>query len=84
MSPRESRVEARLRVSEKVRIMLYLRVNPESAELENGFSRDVREIGHWGTGELELTIKNIAAFEKAKKYIDMTYTFNLHKENSDI
>ncbi len=57
-------------------IMLYLRVNPELAELENGFSRDVREIGHWGTGELELTIKNIADFEKAKKYIDMAYTFN--------
>ncbi|MCX7746018.1 MAG: DUF5655 domain-containing protein [Clostridia bacterium] len=64
-------VEVRLKC-----IMLYLRVNPELVELENGFSRDVREVGHWGTGELELTIRNSGDFEKAKKYIDMAYNLN--------
>ncbi len=57
-------------------IMLYLRVNPELADIENGFSRDVREVGHWGTGELEISIKNSGDFERAKKYISMAYDLN--------
>lgn len=57
-------------------IMLYLRVNPELIDIVTGFTRDVRGIGHWGTGELEVTIKNTDDFEKAKKYIDMAYVGN--------
>lgn len=57
-------------------IMLYLRLNPEEITLENGFTRDVSEIGHWGTGDLEVTIKNAQDFEKAKEYIDRAYEMN--------
>ncbi|MFF2062545.1 hypothetical protein ACFVWZ_12230 [Streptomyces sp. NPDC058200] len=37
-------------------ILVYLRVDPDTAELEEGFSRDMRGIGHLGTGDLEVRI----------------------------
>lgn len=57
-------------------ITLYLRLNPEEISIEDGFTRDVRAIGHWGTGELEVTIKNVEDFEKAKEYINKAYKIN--------
>lgn len=57
-------------------IMLYLRVNPSEIIIEPGFTRDVREIGHWGTGDLEITIKNAADFEKARPLIELAYNIN--------
>ncbi|MDU6542921.1 DUF5655 domain-containing protein [Clostridium sp.] len=57
-------------------ILLHLRVNPDTIELEDGFTRDVRNIGHYGTGELRVVIKSISDFEKAKKYIDKAYEIN--------
>jgi predicted transport protein len=57
-------------------IMIYLRLNPNDFILENGFTRDVSKIGHWGTGDLEITIKNVLDFEKAKEYIDKAYEIN--------
>lgn len=50
--------------------------NPDTIELEDGFTRDVRNIGHYGTGELRIVIKSISDFEKAKKYIDKAYEIN--------
>ncbi len=57
-------------------IMLYLRVHPDVIQLEKDFSRDVSNIGHWGTGDLELTIKNREDFEKAKPIIELAYNNN--------
>lgn len=55
------------------KILLYLKVNPDSVVLEAGFSRDVRNIGHSGTGELEITISNDEDLDRAKQYIDKSY-----------
>lgn len=57
-------------------ILLHLRINPDTIELEEGFTRDVRNIGHYGTGELRVIIKSINDFEKAKKYINKAYEIN--------
>lgn len=57
----------------KDKLMLYLRLDPESVALETGFSRDVRSIGHWGTGDLELTIRNDKDLEKAKPLMVRSY-----------
>lgn len=57
-------------------ILLHLRINPDTIELEDGFTRDVRSIGHYGTGDLRVIIKSISDFEKAKKYIDKAYEIN--------
>lgn len=36
----------------------------------------MRGIGHYGTGDLEIVIKNKDDFEKAKKIIDRVYEIN--------
>ena len=43
-------------------ISLYLKIDPSSIQLEEGFTRDVSNIGHFGTGNLEVTIRNDADF----------------------
>nr|BFD94093.1 DUF5655 domain-containing protein [Kitasatospora sp. Xyl93] len=46
-------------------ILLYLRLHPDTVELEKGFTRDMRGIGHLGTGDLEVRIASAADLEKA-------------------
>ena len=47
-------------------IAVYLKVNPETVQLEKGFTQDVRNIGHFGTGDLKLTMRTFEDFERAK------------------
>ncbi|SHE94501.1 Predicted transport protein [Seinonella peptonophila] len=58
------------------KIKLYLKADLNKIRLKKGFSRDVREKGHWGTGDLELSILNDADFEKAKSFIMTSYQSN--------
>ena len=50
-------------------LRVYLKVDPGTVELEDGFARDVSQIGHFGTGDLELTIRSHADLERAKPLI---------------
>ena len=54
----------------------FLKVDPDSVTLEDGYSRDVRQIGHWGTGDLELTLRTVADFERSKSIIHRSYAEN--------
>ncbi|WP_028278920.1 DUF5655 domain-containing protein [Arthrobacter sp. H5] len=40
-------------------LLIYLKVDPSTVELTEGFSRDVRNIGHFGTGDLELRVNTV-------------------------
>ena len=51
----------------------YLKVDPDSVKLESGFSRDVRNIGHYGTGDLEVTIRTREDLERAKPLLRKSY-----------
>lgn len=55
------------------KLLVFVRVNPSEVELQEGFSRDVRKIGHYGTGDLEITIQKLEDIEKAKPLIDRSY-----------
>jgi predicted transport protein len=55
------------------KLLLYVKVDPESIELEKGFTRDVKKTGHFGTGDLEITIGSMADFEKAKPLLLKSY-----------
>lgn len=57
-------------------LFLIMKLNPASLQLESGFSRDISNIGHWGTGDLELCLRNLADFEKAKPLIERAYQEN--------
>lgn len=54
-------------------IILFLKLNPENVVLEEGFTNDMRNKGHHGTGDLQVTIKNAADFEKAKPLLEKAY-----------
>lgn len=55
------------------KLLLLLHLNPDSVEIESSWMRDVREIGIWGTGQLELTIQTLGDVEKAKVLIRRAY-----------
>ena len=55
------------------KLLVFTKVNPDSIKLEEGFTRDVRGIGHWGTGDLEVTIQSMDDLEKAKPLLIKSY-----------
>lgn len=55
------------------KLLVFVKVNPDSIKIEKGFTRDVRSVGHYGTGDLEITIKTEEDFEKAKPLIVKSY-----------
>jgi len=56
------------------RLIVTLRLAPTSVELEEGFSRDVSQVGHWGTGDLELTLRNSTDLDRAKPLLERSYS----------
>lgn len=54
-------------------VRLYLKIDPSTVALEDGFARDVRHVGHFGTGDLEVTLKSHADLERAKPLIEQSY-----------
>lgn len=54
-------------------LMIYLKVDPSAIALEPGFTRDVTGIGHYGTGDLEVTVRTIQDLERAKPLIAQSY-----------
>ena len=61
--------------AQKEHILVFVKVDPDEVELaaNAGFLRDVREIGHYGTGDLEITIGSDDDLERAKPYILKSY-----------
>lgn len=57
----------------KQKIILFLKLKPNSLENVPDIGRDVSNIGHYGTGDFEMTIKSQADFEIAKQYIQLAY-----------
>jgi predicted transport protein len=57
-------------------ILMYLNINPDEVELKKGFTRDVRNIGHFGTGNLEVRINGKDDFERAKELMAKSYDEN--------
>lgn len=57
-------------------LLLHLKLNPDTVELEPGFVEDVRTKGHWGTGDLRIIVKSAEDFEKARHLIDRSYSEN--------
>ena len=57
-------------------VKMWLRLDPDSVELDGGFAKDMRDIGHWGTGDLQLCLRTPADLEKAKPLIVRSYQEN--------
>ena len=57
-------------------VILHFKLDPKKFPFEKGFSRDVTKIGHYGTGNVQLRLKTISDFEKAKPFIRQAYDEN--------
>lgn len=60
----------------KDKLLLHIRLDAKTVTYENGFSRDVTGIGHWGTGDVEVSLKNENDLEKVKPLIERAYNEN--------
>lgn len=63
-------VEVRNQLS---KILVYVRIDPGTLEMESGFTRDMRGINHFGTGDLEITIHSLDDLDKAKPLFEAAY-----------
>jgi len=59
---------------QKDRLYLYLKIDAGTVTYEPGFTRDMRIIGHWGTGDVEVLIDSDEDVERAKPLILRAYT----------
>ncbi|WP_198588131.1 DUF5655 domain-containing protein [Geodermatophilus chilensis] len=55
------------------KLLVYVKVNPDEVSLDDDFTRDVRKLGHFGTGDLEITIGSLEALSRAQSLIDLSY-----------
>lgn len=55
------------------KILVFVKVDPSTVTLEPGFTRDVSQVGHFGTGDLEITLTKPKDLEKAKPFIERSY-----------
>ena len=54
-------------------IKLFVKLKPSSISEPPASFRDVSNIGHYGTGDVEFTISTEEQFEEVKQYIEMAY-----------
>ena len=54
-------------------IVVCVKLDPKTIPLEDGFTRDVSDRGHHGTGDLEITIKSAQDFARAKPMLEQGY-----------
>lgn len=60
-------------VAQKNRLLLYLHLNPSQIPQLPLIGRDMSQQGHWGTGDLELSLMSQTDLEIAKPFILMSY-----------
>ncbi len=58
---------------QKKQIQIYLKIDPSSIQIEEGFTRDVSDIGHFGTGDLEITINKPGDLSKVLPFLEKAY-----------
>ena len=57
----------------KSEVRAYLKIDPDEVDLLPGFTRDVRGVGHYGTGDLEVRIRTLEGLERAKPLFQQSY-----------
>lgn len=57
-------------------ILIYVKADPAKMTFQEGLTRDVSNLGHFGPCNIEMTIKNSTDFEKVKPLITESYDSN--------
>jgi predicted transport protein len=58
---------------QKHKVTLYLNHNPDEVDIDENWMSDVREVGHQGTGDLELTVRHMEDLDRAEKLLLEAY-----------
>lgn len=58
------------------KIIIHLAIDPKTIDIQKDFTRDMSKTGHFGTGDLQVTVKEMVDFERAKPLIDRAYYLN--------
>ena len=59
--------------NQKKVIKIFLNLDPDTMKLDHTNMRDVRQIGHFGTGDLEVTIESKKDIEQVTELLDRSY-----------
>lgn len=54
-------------------VTCFLKVDPLTVTLEAGFTRDMRKVGHYGTGDLGVTLRTLDDFARAQPLFQRAY-----------
>lgn len=54
-------------------VRAFVKVDPSTIALEKDFTRDVRKIGHYGSGDLEVNLRSRDDLERAKHLFQQSY-----------
>jgi predicted transport protein len=52
---------------------VYMRIDPATIKLEQGFTRNVKDVGHWGTGDLRVRLKTAEDLQRAAPLLKQAY-----------
>ena len=55
------------------KVVLYLKLNPKEIDNPPVIARDVSDIGHYGTGDFQVTVSSDIDLDTAKEFIRMAY-----------
>ena len=58
---------------QQTKVLVYLRVDPKTADLVPGFTRDVTGLGHHGTGDLEVQLRTERDLGRAQDLFRLSY-----------
>lgn len=58
------------------KLIVWVNLDPATVDMKPGFTRDVSDIGHHGTGDVEITIASTTDFEKAQPLLAKSYELN--------
>ena len=57
----------------KERVLLWVKLDPKRVDLPRRIARDVTNIGHYGTGDLELSVRTSDDLETVKPVLEQAY-----------
>lgn len=58
-------------------LKLHLDISIEELDDPHGFARDVSNVGHWGTGDIEVRLKNTSDFDYVIGLVQQSYRMTL-------
>jgi len=57
-------------------LRIYLHIDPNNIQLQDGVVNDAKDKGHWGTGDLEVIVRSEQDLELAKQLIQLSFEKN--------